>query len=226
MKHIYTFLCFFLITGVVQADKWLCGTPKSHTNFFICGTYPNAHPDDWFRQYMYILDEAPKNGDGSGRVMLREVGGKVAFNSDVCSDSTDAELSCHVNSHRFSFDRTNYSFDYWHDREAKRAENQLKSNVVDRGLELLDMLKEDLDHLAAEDLHKLQRTVDMIRRIPPFAKRNFHVSVICTPFVSHETHSNLDFNYEPELSATEHLEVLAKVVTWLDVSSFSRGRDL
>jgi hypothetical protein len=59
-----------------------------------------------------------------------------------------------------------------------------------------------------------------------FTKRYFHVSGICTPFVNHETHSNLDFNYEPELSATEHLEVLAKVVTWLDVRSFSRGRDL
>ena len=167
-----------------------------------------------------------KNEDGSGRVMFREVGGKVAFNGDVCRDSTDAELSCRVNAHHLSFDRTNYSFDYWHDKEAKRAENQLKSNVVDRGLELLDMLKEDLDHLSAEDLHKLQRVVDMIRRIPPFAKRYFHVSGVCTPFVNHETNSNLDFNYEPELSATEHLEVLAKVVTWLDVRSFSRGRDL
>jgi hypothetical protein len=146
------------------------------------------------------LDEAVKNEDGSGRVMFREVGGKVAFNGDVCRDSTDAELSCRVNAHHLSFDRTNYSFDYWHDKEAKRAENQLKSNVV---------------------------VVDMdISRSWSFAKRYFHVSGICTPFVNHETHSNLDFNYEPELSATEHLEVLAKVVTWLDVRSFSRGRDL
>ena len=134
-----------------------------------------------------------KNEDGSGRVMFREVGGKVAFNGDVCRDSTDAELSCRVNAHHLSFD-------YWHDKEAKRAENQLKSNVV---------------------------VVDMdISRSWSFAKRFFHVSGICTPFVNHETHSNLDFNYEPELLATEHLEVLAKVVTWLDVRSFSRGKDL
>ena len=226
MKYIYAFICLFLLSSVANADKWLCGTDKAKTYYFICGTYPNAHPDDWFRQYIYILDETAKNEDVSGRVMLREVGGKVAFNGDVCRDSTETELSCYINSHRFSFDRTNYSFDYWHDRKAKRAENQLKSNVVDRGLELLDMLKEDLDHLAAEDLHKLQRTVDMIRRIPPFAKRAFHVSGICTPFVNHETNSNLDFNYEPELSATEHLEELATVVTWLDAASFSRGRDL
>ena len=68
MKHIYTFLCLFLLSGVANADKWLCGTAKSKTYYFICGTYPNAHPDDWFRQYIYILDEATKNEDRSGRV--------------------------------------------------------------------------------------------------------------------------------------------------------------
>ena len=204
VKYIYSFICLFLLSGVAQADKWLCGTSKEKTSYFICGTYPNAHPDDWFRQYIYILDEAVKNEDGSGRVMLREVGGKVAFNGDVCSDSTETELSCHVNGHYLSFDKTDYSFYYWHDfdywlrKEAKRAENQSKSNVV---------------------------VVDMSRNRFT-AKRDFRVSGICTPFVNHETHSNLDFNYEPELSATEHLEVLAKVVTWLDVRSFSRGRDL
>ena len=69
--------------------------------------------------------------------------------------------------------------------------------------------------------------VDMdISRSRSFAKRYFHVSGVCTPFVNHETNSNLDFNYEPELSATEHLEELAKVVTWLDVRTFYKGRDL
>jgi len=200
MKHICTFLYLFLLSGVAQADKWLCGTPKSHTYFFICGTYPNAYPDDWFRQYIYILDEAAKNEDGSGRVMLREVGGKVAFNGDVCRDSTETELSCYVNSHRFSFDRTNYSFDYWHDKESKRTENQLKSNVV---------------------------VVDVSRSGSfSFAKRYFHVSGVCTPFVNHETNSNLDFNYEPELSATELRDEMAQVFTWFDVRSASRGKDL
>ena len=45
-------------------------------------------------------------------------------------------------------------------------------------------------------------------------------------FENHETNSNLDFNCEPELSATEHLDELAKVVTWFDVRSASRGKDL
>ena len=130
MKHICTFLCLFLLSGVAHADKWLCGTSKEKTSYFICGTYLDAYSDDSFRQYFYILDETAKNEDGSGRVMLREVGGKVAFNGDVCSDSTETELSCDVNGHHLSFDRTNYSFDYWHDKEAKRAENQLQSNVV------------------------------------------------------------------------------------------------
>ena len=170
MKHIYTFLCLFLLSGVAQADKWLCGTAKSKTNYFICGNYPSTYPDDWFKQYIYILDEAVKNEDGSGRVMFREVGGKVAFNGDVCRDSTETELSCYVNSHRFSFDRTNYSFDYWHDKEGKRAENKLKSNVV------------------VVDISRNRFT----------AKRDFRVSGICTPFVNHETYSNLDFSYDLE----------------------------
>ena len=178
MKYIYAFICLFLLSGVAHADKWLCGTSKEKTSYFICGTYLNAYSDDSFRQYFYILDETTKNEDGSGRVMLREVGGKVAFNGDVCSDSTETELSCDVNGHHLSFDRTNYSFDYWHDfdywlrKEAKRAENQLKSNVA---------------------------VVDVSRSGSfSFAKRYFHVSGVCTPFVNHETNSNLDFNYEPE----------------------------
>ena len=208
MKYTYAFICLFLLSGVAHADKWLCGTSKEKTSNFICGTYLNAYSDDSFRQYFYILDETAKNEDGSGRVMLREVGGKVAFNGDICSDSTETELSCDVNGHHLSFDRTNYSFDYWHDfdywlrKEAKRAENQSKSNVV---------------------------VVD-ISKSGSFAKggnkRYLEVSGVCTPFVNHETNSNLDFNYEPELSATEHLDELAKVVTWLDVRSFSSGKDL
>ena len=207
IKYIYAFICLLLLSGVAHADKWLCGTSKEKTSYFICGTYLNAYSDDSFRQYFYILDETAKNEDGSGRVMLREVGGKVAFNGAICSDSTETELSCDVNGHHLSFDRTNYSFDYWHDfdywlrKEAKRAGNQSKSNVV---------------------------VVD-VSRSGSFGrgdKRYLEVSGVCTPFVNHETNSNLDFNYEPELSATEHLEELAKVVTWLDVRSFSRGRDL
>ena len=184
MKHIYSLFCIFLIggvlsSGVTHADKWLCGTSKEKTSNFICGTYLNAYSDDRFRQYFYILDETAKNEDGSGTVMLREVGGKVAFNGDICSDSTETELSCHVNGHHLSFDRTNYSFDYWHDfdywlrKEAKRAENQSKSNVV-----VVDVSKSG--SFGRGD------------------KRYLEVSGVCTPFVNHETNSNLDFNYEPE----------------------------
>ena len=180
VKYIYAFICLFLLSGVAHADKWLCGTSKEKTSYFICGTYLNAYSDDSFRQYFYILDETAKNEDGSGRVMLREVGGKVAFNGAICSDSTETELSCDVNGHHLSFDRTNYSFDYWHDfdywlrKEAKRAENQSKSNVV---------------------------VVD-VSSSGSFAKggnkRYLEVSGVCTPFVNHETNSNMDFDYEPE----------------------------
>ena len=179
MNYIYAFICLFLLSGVVQADKWLCGTSALKTTAFICGTYPGTWWDDDFKQYFYILDEAAKNEDGSGRVMFREVGGKVAFNGDVCRDSTETELSCHVNSHYLSFDKTDYSFYYWHDfdywlrKEAKRAENQSKSNVV-----VVDVSKSG--SFGRGD------------------KRYLEVSGVCTPFVNHETNSNMDFNYDPE----------------------------
>ena len=173
-------LSLLFLSGIAHADKWLCGTAKEKTSYFICGTHLNAYSDDRFRQYFYILDETAKNEDGSGRVMLREVGGKVAFNGDVCSDSTETELSCDVNGHHLSFDRTNYSFDYWHDfdywprKEAKRAGNQSKSNVV-----VVDLSKSGSFAKGGN-------------------KRYLEVSGVCTPFVNHETNSNLDFNYEPE----------------------------
>ena len=179
MKYIYAFICLFLLSGVAHADKWLCGTSKEKTSHFICGTYLNAYSDDSFRQYFYILDETGKNEDGSGRVMLREVSGKVAFNGAICSDSAETELICDVNGHHLSFDRTNYSFDYLHEfnywlrKEAKRLENQSKSNVV-----VVDISK-------CESFGRGN-------------KRYLEVSGVCTPFVNHETNSNLDFNYEPE----------------------------
>ena len=37
--------------------------------------------------------------------------------------------------------------------------------LLTRGLELLDMLKEDLDHLGAEDLHQLQRAWELQHRV-------------------------------------------------------------
>jgi adenylylsulfate reductase subunit A len=37
--------------------------------------------------------------------------------------------------------------------------------MLDRGLELLTMLKEDLDHIGAEDLHQLQRTWELNHRV-------------------------------------------------------------
>ena len=37
--------------------------------------------------------------------------------------------------------------------------------MLNRGLELLTMLKEDLDHIGAEDLHQLQRTWELKHRV-------------------------------------------------------------
>ena len=37
--------------------------------------------------------------------------------------------------------------------------------MLDRGLELLEMLKEDMDHMGAEDLHQLQRTWELHHRV-------------------------------------------------------------
>ena len=37
--------------------------------------------------------------------------------------------------------------------------------MLTRGLELLGMLKEDLDHLGAEDLHQLQRAWELHHRV-------------------------------------------------------------
>ncbi len=36
--------------------------------------------------------------------------------------------------------------------------------MLSRGLELLSMLKKDLDHLGAEDLHQLQRAAECVTR--------------------------------------------------------------
>ena len=199
MKYIYAFICLFLLSGVAHADKWLCGTSKEKTSYFICGTYLDAYSDDSFRQYFYILDETAKNEDGSGKVMFREVGGKVAFDGDVCRDSTETELSCHVNSHYLSFDKTDYSFYYWRDREATSAENQSKSNVV------------------VVDISRNRFT----------AKRDFRVSGICTSFVNHETNSNLDFSYDLETPVQMLPESLQDTVpTWLVRRLASRGIDL
>ena len=159
-----------LLSALRTKNKWLCGTPELKTTAVICGTYPGTWWDDDFKQYFYILDETAKNEDGSGKVMFREVGGKVVFDGDVCRDSIETELSCRVNAHYLSFDKTDYSFYYWRDREATTAENKLKSNVV------------------VVDISRNRFT----------AKRDFRVSGICTPFVNHETYSNLDFSYDLE----------------------------
>jgi|GEM_PF-6599859 len=37
--------------------------------------------------------------------------------------------------------------------------------MLNRGQELLTMLKEDLDHIGAEDLHQLQRTWELKHRV-------------------------------------------------------------
>ena len=142
MKHIYTFLCLFLLSGVANADKWLCGTAKWKTINGICGTYPDAYADDWFKQYFYIVDDTLNSEDGSHRVQIRELGGSVAFNNDNCTQGT-IKLFCDGHIHNFNFDKLDYSFFYRRDRETRR---------------------------------------------------DFRVTGRCTPFVNHETNSNMDFN--------------------------------
>jgi len=135
-------MSLFLLSGVANADKWLCGTQKLKTSYFICGTFPDAHPDDWFNQYFYIVDDALNSGNGLRRVQFRELGGNVEFNDGNCTQGT-IELFCSGDTHVFSFDKSNYSFHYMRDREARK---------------------------------------------------NFRVSGRCTPFVNHETNSNMDFD--------------------------------
>ena len=121
MKHIYTFLCLFLLSGVANADKWLCGTSSKWPAFgFTCGV-------DWeenfgkrrYSQYLFILDEIVNNEDGLSRVMFREVDGNVVFNGDVCIDSTETELGCYNDSHYFSFFRKTHIFQYWRNPNTK-----------------------------------------------------------------------------------------------------------
>ena len=143
MKHIYIFLCLFLLSGVVHADKWLCGTSsKMPARGFSCGV-------DWeenfgkrrYRQYLFILDEIVNNEDGLSRVMFREVDGNVVFNGDVCMDSTETELGCYNDSHYFSFYRKYHDFHYRrnpHTKDSFRAsgictpfENQVANSYFD-----------------------------------------------------------------------------------------------
>ena len=142
MKHISVFICLFLLSNVAHADKWLCGTAKWKTINGICGTYPDAYADDWFKQYFYIVDDTLNSEDGSHRVQIRELGGSVAFNNDNCTQGT-IKLFCDGHIHNFNFDKLDYSFFYRRDRETRR---------------------------------------------------DFRVTGRCTPFVIHETNSNMDFN--------------------------------
>src|SRR5437762_6867795 len=45
------------------------------------------------------------------------------------------------------------------------ANYMTNSQLLDRGLELLGMLKEDMNHMGAEDLHQLQRTWELHHRL-------------------------------------------------------------
>jgi hypothetical protein len=65
------------------------------------------------------LDEIVNNEDGLSRVMFREVDGKLAFNGDVCVDTTETELGCYNDSHYFSFYRKTPNFYYWRNPNTK-----------------------------------------------------------------------------------------------------------
>ena len=119
MKYIYVLLSLCLLSNVAHADKWLCGTAKWKTINGICGTYPDAYPDDWFKQYFYIVDDTLNSEDGSHRVQFRELGGNVAFNNDNCTQGT-IKLFCDGHIHNFNFDKLDYSFFYRRDREIRK----------------------------------------------------------------------------------------------------------
>ena len=121
MTFIYRFLSLFLLCGVANADKWLCGTSSwwPAGPGWICGTERAENPERRYRQYFFILDETRKDEDELSRVVFREVGGKVAFNGDVCSDTTETELGCYNDSHYFSFFRKTHIFQYWRNPNTK-----------------------------------------------------------------------------------------------------------
>ena len=121
MKHIYTFLCLFLLSGAVQADKWLCGTSwKMPFGLgFECGVDAEENFGKRFRQYFFILNENVKIEDGLSRITFREVDGKVVFDGDLCKDSTETELGCYNDSHYFSFYRKFQNFHYWRNPHTK-----------------------------------------------------------------------------------------------------------
>jgi len=123
MKLIYIFLSLFLLCGVANADKWLCGTSSNspYGRGFSCGVDAEESRGKRFRQYFFVLDEAGKDEDGLSRVVFREVGGKVAFNGDVCSDTTETELGCYNDSHYFSFFRKTHIFQYWRNPNTKNS---------------------------------------------------------------------------------------------------------
>ena len=126
MKLIYIFLTLFLLCGVANADKWLCGTSSwwPAGPGWICGTERAENPERRYRQYFFVLDETRKDEDELSRVVFREVDGKVAFNGDVCSDTTETELGCYNDSHYFSFYRKFQEFHYWrnpHTKDSFRA---------------------------------------------------------------------------------------------------------
>ena len=105
MKFVYIFFSLFLLSSVAQADKWLCGTSSwwPAGPGWICGTDREENPERRYRQYFFILDETRKYEDELSRITFREVDGRVAFNGDVCSDTTETELGCYNESHYFSY---------------------------------------------------------------------------------------------------------------------------
>ena len=121
MKFVYIFFSLFLLSSVAQADKWLCGTSSNspYGRGFSCGVDAEESRGKRFRQYFFVLDETGKDEDGLSRVLFREVGGKVAFNGDVCSDTTETELGCYNDSHYFSFFRKTHIFHYWRSPRTK-----------------------------------------------------------------------------------------------------------
>ena len=66
MTFIYRFLSLFLLCGVANADKWLCGTSSwwPAGPGWICGTDRAENPERRYRQYFFILDETRKDKDG------------------------------------------------------------------------------------------------------------------------------------------------------------------
>ena len=101
----------------------------------------------------------------------------MAFNGDVCIDSTETELGCYNDSHYFSFYRKSHDFHYWRDPHTKDSfrasgictpfENQVANSYFDftRAMEfkMTPRVSEALQdtNVSWYDLHLASKRIDL-----------------------------------------------------------------